>query len=45
MEALPEVGKVMPRSSFTRVVFPAPFGPNKPNILPSATSKVSSTNA
>lgn len=39
MNALPEVGKRSVQRIFIVVVFPAPFGPRKPKIVPSSTSK------
>src|SRR4051812_31050372 len=37
MRAEPAVGKAQESNSLTKVVFPAPFGPNKPNVVPRCT--------
>jgi len=43
--AEPEVGAMSVPSARTVVVFPAPFGPRKPNTSPGATSIVSRSSA
>src|SRR5260370_41981171 len=35
--ARPEVGCALESSIFTKVVFPAPFGPSKPKVVPRST--------
>ena len=42
---LPELGRTSPRSIFSVVDFPAPFGPRKPYIRPSRTLISSSDTA
>ena len=39
MKAVPEVGKMSPISILMVVVLPAPFGPTKPKISPSSTTR------
>ncbi len=39
IDALPDVGEINVQSILIVVVFPAPFGPRKPKIVPSSTSK------
>ena len=34
MVAVPESGAIVPRMSLSKVVLPAPFGPNKPTLSP-----------
>ena len=40
IEKCPDVGTTKPQSIEINVVFPAPFGPNKPKIWPSFTESV-----
>src|SRR5688572_22109527 len=44
-DALPEVGATRPSSILMEVVFPAPFGPRKPNTSPCATCRVRASTA
>src|SRR5580765_3856191 len=41
----PEVGKMIPISSLSVVVLPAPLGPRKPNVSPVSTVRFSDFNA
>src|SRR5262245_48097539 len=43
--ASPVVGRAMVRAIFTRVVFPAPFGPSNPKIVPGSTAKLTESRA
>ncbi len=45
INAIPDVGKSNVQRMFMVVVFPAPFGPRKPKIVPSSTSKETSFTA